>query len=68
MLFLQYILCCEKLLHPFAYGILFAVYFSWPSSEGPSWTLLGHIANSKPSVIFKIAGLKKGIHFTLLFS
>ncbi|RUS77733.1 hypothetical protein EGW08_014492 [Elysia chlorotica] len=43
---------------PFPDDLGGAVYFSWPRPEGPVWTLLGHISNSKPSVIFKIASLK----------
>lgn len=43
---------------PFPDGFGGAVYFSWPSSEGQSWLLLGHISNVKPSAIFKITNLK----------
>ncbi|XP_041367882.1 protein OPI10 homolog [Gigantopelta aegis] len=43
---------------PFPQELGGAVYFSWPSPEGSSWLLLGHITNSKPSAIFKISKLK----------
>lgn len=43
---------------PFPDGLGGAVYFSWPSSAGQSWHLLGHISNMKPSAIFKISTLK----------
>ncbi|XP_060585406.1 protein OPI10 homolog [Ruditapes philippinarum] len=43
---------------PFPDGLGGAVYFSWPSSAGQSWLLLGHISNVKPSAIFKITNLK----------
>ncbi|XP_014771654.1 protein Hikeshi isoform X2 [Octopus bimaculoides] len=43
---------------PFPDGYGGAVYFSWPSISGPSWILLGHITNIKPSAIFKVSKLK----------
>ncbi|GFO01343.1 protein hikeshi-like [Plakobranchus ocellatus] len=43
---------------PFPEELGGAVYFSWPRADGPVWTLLGHISNSKPSAIFKISSLK----------
>ncbi|XP_013384654.1 protein Hikeshi-like [Lingula anatina] len=45
---------------PFPDGMGGAVYFCWPNPSGPSWMLLGHISNAKPSAIFKISGLKSG--------
>ncbi|XP_046360663.1 protein Hikeshi-like [Haliotis cracherodii] len=45
---------------PFPDGFGGAVYFSWPSTDGPSWQLLGHLTNAKPSTIFKISSLKTG--------
>ncbi|XP_046560052.1 protein Hikeshi-like [Haliotis rubra] len=45
---------------PFPEGFGGAVYFSWPSTDGPSWQLLGHLTNAKPSTIFKISSLKAG--------
>lgn len=33
------------------------VHFGWPET---GWSLLGFITNEKPSVIFKISGLKAG--------
>ncbi|XP_067655894.1 protein Hikeshi-like [Haliotis asinina] len=45
---------------PFPEGFGGAVYFSWPSTDGPSWQLLGHLTNAKPSTIFKISSLKTG--------
>jgi len=44
---------------PFPEGLGGSVYFAWPRPEGPVWTLLGHISNTKPSAIFKISSLKK---------
>lgn len=35
-----------------------SVYFSWPSTEGPSWIFLGKISNQKPSAIFRMNKLK----------
>ncbi|KAK5605821.1 hypothetical protein CRENBAI_005329 [Crenichthys baileyi] len=47
---------------PFPAGMGGAVYFSFPDpvSGAPVWQLLGFITNEKPSVIFKISGLKAG--------
>ena len=46
-----------------------SVYMSWPSESGDSsWQLIGHLTNEKPSAIFKISGLKKGICVTLILA
>lgn len=50
--------------HLFVDESLRLVYFSWPSSEGPSWIFLGKITNQKPSAIFRVNKLKGSkIHF-----
>ncbi|XP_067936097.1 protein Hikeshi-like [Watersipora subatra] len=38
-------------------GMAASVHFCWPET---GWSLLGFITNEKPSVIFKISGLKPG--------
>ncbi|XP_059486322.1 protein OPI10 homolog [Neocloeon triangulifer] len=44
---------------PFPEGYGAQVYFSWPEPNAPpTWLLLGHLANDKPSAIFKVSGLK----------
>ncbi|XP_055461050.1 protein Hikeshi-like [Psammomys obesus] len=46
---------------PFPEGMGGSVYFSYPDSNGvPVWQLLGFVTNEKPSVIFKISGVKAG--------
>ncbi|GMR47964.1 hypothetical protein PMAYCL1PPCAC_18159, partial [Pristionchus mayeri] len=45
---------------PFPDGMSGAVYIRWPEGNGSSnWHFLGQISNDKPSVIFKVAQLKK---------
>ncbi|XP_071506885.1 protein Hikeshi-like [Diadema antillarum] len=43
---------------PFPDGMAGAVHFGQPEAGGMSWHYLGFISNEKPSVIFKISGLK----------
>ncbi|KJE89829.1 hypothetical protein CAOG_01250 [Capsaspora owczarzaki ATCC 30864] len=40
---------------PFDEGFGGAVYFGWPSAEGPVWQYLGFISNLKPSAIFRVS-------------
>lgn len=40
---------------PFPEGMGGAVYYCYPTPEGPASQLLGFIANNKPSAIFKLA-------------
>ena len=40
---------------PFPDGMGGAVYFCYPTLQGPASQLLGFIANDKPSAIFKLA-------------
>lgn len=40
---------------PFPDGMGGGVYYCYPTPEGPKSQLLGFIANSKPSAIFKLA-------------
>ncbi|EDO36337.1 predicted protein [Nematostella vectensis] len=43
---------------PFPDGMGGAVFYCYPSTEGPAWQLLGFLSNAKPSAIFKIAKVK----------
>lgn len=43
---------------PFPDGMGGAVYYCYPTPEGPASQLLGFIANNKPSAIFKLAKVK----------
>lgn len=43
---------------PFPDGMGGAVYYCYPTPEGPASQLLGFIANTKPSAIFKLAKVK----------
>ena len=43
---------------PFPDGMGGAVYYCYPTPEGPASQLLGFIANTKPSAIFKLAKVR----------
>lgn len=47
---------------PFPDGMGGGVYYCYPTPDGPKSQLLGFIANSKPSAIFKLAKVCDGVH------
>lgn len=54
---------------PFPDGMGGAVYYCYPTPEGPTSQLLGFIANNKPSAIFKLAKVYVAFHVnSLLFT
>lgn len=59
-LMMQYVLNITSSLEMLI-NYMVSVYFSWPEPcAPPTWQLLGHLAEDKPSAIFKISSLKKG--------